>query len=151
MSGVFVSSTAGGEGVTVAAQPSEDLALPAPPTARRDFERGDGLMLFAEVYESAQRLEQGPAAGKPGDASYALLGDHTTHVVAELRDRDGTILLTRLGQRWNSREPATGRHAFVAELPLAHVPPGRYVVRVRARANIGNADSASRDIPIRVR
>ncbi|HEX5108604.1 MAG TPA: hypothetical protein VFV95_09170 [Vicinamibacterales bacterium] len=123
------------------------VKLPAVPTPRREFEAGETLTVFTEVYESRLRLERSPSRGTsadPGDA-----GDHTTNLSVELRADDGSILQTVAAERTSDRRRA-GTHMFVARLPLSDVPSGRYVVRVKARANIGEPDTALREIPIRV-
>jgi hypothetical protein len=147
--------TMGGVALSTASEPIQVVSkverprvkLPAVPTPRRDFEAGETLTIFTEVYESRLRLARSPSRGTaadPGDA-----GDHSTNVSVELRGNDGSILQTVAAQRASDRQRA-GTHVFVARLPLSDVPSGRYVVRVKARANIGEPDSASREIAIRV-
>ena len=151
MSGISLSSAASDDELPALAPRSPSpVALPATPTARREFESGETLIVFAEVYESRRRLEQGPTRGRKGDPAYRELGDHTTNLAIELRARDGSILMTVPAERSSLGQPA-GTHAFQARLPLTGVPTGRYVLRLRARANIGDADIATRDIAIRIR
>ena len=40
---------------------------------------------------------------------------------------------------------------FVAELPLANVPPGSYLLRVERRASFGTPRSVMREVAIEVR
>jgi hypothetical protein len=137
--------------VTIAPDEGARIALPGSPTVGREFQTGETLALFTEVYESAQRLRHGPTLGRPSDPDHRELGDHTTNVIAQLHGDDGSILLVSLGvPAMDSARPA-GRHAFLTSVSLDGVPPGRYVLRVRARANIGRPDMATEDIPIRVR
>jgi len=147
MGGVAL-STASEKAPTVSSGARRRVTLPHVPTPRREFEAGETLTVFTEVYESRLRLERSPSRGTsadPGDA-----GDHTTNVSVELRADDGSILQTVAALRSSDRQRA-GTHTFVARLPLADVPSGRYVIRVKARANIGEPDTAAREIAIRVR
>ena len=146
MAGVALSSMSAAPTVALTSGAHPRVVLPAVPTPRRDFEVGENVALFTEVYESRTRLEQSPTRGTaadPGDG-----GDHTTHLVVELRSDDGNILQTIAAQPADRRRP--GAHPFVARLSL-DVPTGRYVIRLKARANIGEPDESIRDIQIRVR
>jgi hypothetical protein len=151
MSGVAVASADAGAGApALASRKPTPLPLPSAPTARREFEDDETLLVFAEVYESERRLEQGPSQGQKSDPSYRVLGDHTTNVAIELRAGDGSILKSVPAERSSVGLPA-GTHAFVARLPLSGVPNGRYVLRLKARANIGDTDTATHDVAIHVR
>ena len=55
MSGVSLTSVAISEGPTIGPQKPLADALPGPITATRDFERGDTLGLYAEVYENFEQ------------------------------------------------------------------------------------------------
>jgi hypothetical protein len=147
MAGVTLSSLSAAPAVTVTSGAHSRVPLPTIPTPRRDFQVGENIAIFTEVYESRKRLEESPARGTsadPGDA-----GDHTTHLVLELRSDDGSIVKTIAAQPLLDRR-RPGAHAFVGRLTL-DVPTGRYVIRVKARANIGKPDEATRDIPLRVK
>jgi hypothetical protein len=148
MGTVTLSSRAREGAATVTAGETSRLVLPETPTAQRDFHADETIALFTEVYESRERLEKSPARGLPGDP--AQIGDHTTHVVFELRAEDGSILQVARGRRSIDRR-RPGTHSFLARLSLSGVPPGRYVIRARARANIGEPDSSMQDVSIRVR
>lgn len=150
MSTVSVHVPAAAESLTIAADEAGPVAAPIP-AAQRVFERGHALVLFTEVYESAQRLRQGPHLGRPAAPGYRELGDHTIHVVTELQSADGVILRTVAGRRQVDASRPAGRHAFSTFLPLDGIPPGDYRIRVRARANIGPADTAAEEIAISVR
>ena len=146
MAGVAISSISAAPTLALTSGVHPRVALPNVPTPRRDFVVGETIALFTEVYESRSRLEQSPARGTSADPDDA--GDHTTHLVVELRSDDGSILQT-IAARPAERHRA-GAHAFVARLSL-DVPTGRYVIRLKARANIGEPDEATRDIQIRVK
>jgi VWFA-related protein len=135
MSGVSLASDSTGRAVTSAPDaPLRDL-LPLPPTAAREFDRGDTLMLYAEVYQNRR--------GRVPNA---------VTLTAELRDDAGRVLQTVSEER-SSKELAgqAGGYGFRASLPLTDAAPGIYVVHVAARANIGDQPSVTRDIQIRVK
>ena len=98
--------------------------LPMPPTARREFDAGDTLSVFGEVY---QRGELASTAG--------------VEVRVELRGQDGRVV----------RSEAAESPRVSVELPLDDLDGGRYIVHVEATAKEGTPRSAARDIPIRVR
>jgi hypothetical protein len=150
MSGIDISSVAAARGVPLRSPQPLRPAADAP-TARRDFDGSDTLTLFTEVYEGHRRLHEGPTQGAPADPDFQERGDHTVHAFAELRARDGSILLTSPGRRVSNGEQAAGMHAFVTQVPLSGVPSGQYTIRLKARANIGEADTVTREVPIRVR
>jgi hypothetical protein len=146
MGGVVMSSLSATQAPTFTPDTSR-LTLPMTPTTRREFESGEAIGLFTEVYESPLRLDRSPARGTTADPGGA--GDHTTHLVLELHDDDGSILQIVAADHSIDRRRA-GSHSFVARLGL-DVPPGRYTIRLRARTNIGDPDSVTRDIQIRVK
>jgi hypothetical protein len=135
MSGVALTSVAAGARFTQHTRnPLQDL-LPAPAVAVREFDAGDTLALYAEVYEPERR---GPA--------------HTMDLRAVLRSDDGRVIRMVEEQRSSTElQGPAGGYGFRAEIPLADAAPGLYVVRVEAQANIGDRPSIGRDVLIRVR
>ncbi len=121
MSGLAL--TAASAGQTPTARPKDPLRdfLPGPPTARREFQRGDELALFAEVYENAA-----------GSAAHKL--DITTTVRAD----DGRVVLQNQEER-SSTELKGGRggYGFTARIPLKDFSPGIYVIHVEAKSRNG--------------
>lgn len=111
-------------------------ALPGPITAAREFEAGDTLMLFAEVYEAQQRR-----------------APYTLDLAAVLRTDDGREVRKVEDQRSSTelQGAARGGYGFTAVIPLEGLTPGLYVIHVEARANIGDRPTVSRDVLIRVK
>jgi VWFA-related protein len=141
MSGVALTAASAGQAPTI--KPKDPLGdfLPGPPTAAREFERGDLLVLFAEFYENVRNA---PA--------------HQLDFRAELRAEGGRVVQAVTDERSSTELQGTnGGYGFQARLPLDSVEPGLYVIHVEGRSR-GNQDSAagrdgvvSRDIQIRVR
>ena len=107
-------------------------ALPAPPSALRDFATGDVIALYAEAY---------PGKKTPRDA---------IDVKVALQDENGKVLRTLGAKRSAAVADRVGGSGFLAEIALDEVPPGAYVLRVEARAGVGDSATVSREIPIRV-
>jgi VWFA-related protein len=135
MSGLAL--TAASAGQTPTARPKDPLRdfLPGPPTAAREFQRGDELALFAEVYENAA-----------GSAAHKL--DITTTVRAD----EGRVVLQNQEER-SSTELKGGRggYGFTTRIPLKDFSPGTYVIHVEAKSRTAPDKSVSRDVQIRVR
>jgi hypothetical protein len=135
MSGVAVTSLAASQSVTL--RPKESLRdfLPGPLTATREFDAGDTLALFAEIYENVRNVPV-----------------HAVNIRAELRTDEGRVLQTVEEERSSSElQGSSGGYGFMAEIPLTGVAPGRYVVHVEASANASERRQVSRDIRIVVR
>jgi VWFA-related protein len=136
MSGVAITSAATAGMLTQPlANPLRDV-MPGPMTAVREFERGDRVALFAEVYEGGQRRPP----------------SHTIDIKATLLADDGRVLREVEEQRSSAelQGTATG-YGFRAEIPLADLASGLYVIRVDARANIGERAAVRREVLVRVR
>ena len=56
MSGILIASAVGNQIPTANPDPEFKTVLPAPPTAIRDFPRGDTLALFTEVYDNQTKV-----------------------------------------------------------------------------------------------
>jgi len=135
MSGISLTSAAGAEGPTLAPQNPLANALPGPITATRDFEPGDRLALFVEVYENSR-------TNTP----------HTIDLAAELRAEGGRVIVRRTEERSSKElQGKSGGYGFLATLPLTDVEAGTYIIHVEARSNIAARPVVSRDILIRVR
>jgi VWFA-related protein len=106
---------------------------PVLPTTSREFNASETIELFVEVYDNIKSA-------------------HTVDLVATLRADDGRVLKTVTEQRSSSElKGAAGGFGFKADLPLAGVTPGLYVVHVEARANTGDRRAVARDVMITVR
>jgi hypothetical protein len=134
LSGVAVTSDRARDIFTVAPKSPLGSLLPSPPTAAREFTRGDSLTLYTEVYSNQRR----------GAA-------HTIDLKAELRTDSGRVVTMTSEERSSTElQGRSGGFGFRPVLPL-DVDPGLYVVHIEARANIGDRPTAIRDIPIRVK
>lgn len=135
MSGVALTSRQLASAPTLAAKnPLRDF-LPAPPSTTREFASSDTLVLFAEVYDNIRAAAA-----------------HTVEISATLRADDGRELRTVSEERSTTElTGSSGGFGFRADLPLDDADPGLYVVRVEARANVGERPVVSRDIAIRIK
>ena len=135
MSGVAVTSDLAEQALTI--KPNDPLRdrLPGPPTAARDFSTADTIALYVEVYDNLRST-----AG------------HIVHISAALQAEGGVPARTVTDERSSKElDAARGGYAFNAEFPLLDVAPGRYVIRVEARAETGDRPVVARDVLITVR
>jgi hypothetical protein len=107
--------------------------LPGPITATREFQAGDRLSVYAEVYEKLQNA-----------------AEHVIEMKVELRTDAGRVIATTKEERSSKELAGAGGHGFLALVPLEDAAPGLYVIHVEASANVGDRPTASRDILIRV-
>ena len=115
MSHLALTSTGAGDLVTAAPKAVLRDVLPTPPTARREFRRGDALTIYAEVYGNLKNR-----------------APQTVTLQAELRGGDGRVLHTVAEERPAKNVAGTpGGYGFRTTLPL-DVEPGSYVVHVEA-------------------
>jgi VWFA-related protein len=138
MSGLVVSS---GESARIpTANPGgTDLKdmLPAPPSASREFQRGDELAVFAEIYDN--------------------LGTATPHRVVinttVLSDEGKTVFSTSDERRSDELKGSAGGGGFghVSKVPLSGFAPGRYVLHLDARPTLGNSAPIQRELEFVVR
>jgi hypothetical protein len=133
ISHLALTSTSAGDLATSAPTAVRRDALSTPPTARREFSRGEALTVYAEVYGNLKN-------GAP----------QAVTLKAELRGADGRVLQTVAEERPEGVVGAAGGDGFRAALPL-DVEPGSYVVHVEAGANTTDQPPVSRDIQIRVK
>ena len=133
LGGVALTSARASDAFMVVPKTTLGSLLPTPPTAVREFTRGDALTLYTEVHSNAR-----------GRA-------HTIDLKAELRNDSGRVMSATSDERSSSElQGRGGGFGFRPVVPL-DVDPGLYVIHVEARANIGDRPTAARDIPIRVR
>jgi hypothetical protein len=113
-----------------------DVTFPGPPTTAREFSRDDTLTFFTEAYENRK---------KP----------HTVTLVYELRTEGGATLGSFTMERKSVEKPKDpSTYAFVPDLSLEDLPPGRYIVHIDARSSLDKNDrkkGMTRDIPFTVR
>jgi VWFA-related protein len=135
MSGLAITATSAGQTPTARAKdPLKDF-LPAPPIARREFQRGDELALFAEIYENA-----------PGAPA------HKVDITTTVRSDQGRVLFQNQEER-NSTELQGGRggYGYTTRIPLTDLEPGMYVIHVEAKSRAGSDRGVGRDVQIFVR
>jgi hypothetical protein len=124
MSGLALTSASTSGAATLAPKDPLKEFLPRPITARREFDAGDTLAIFGEVYDNVSTGGKAPV-----------------DVQAELRAEDGRVV--RAGRAQTDR--------FTIPLPLSGINAGRYIVHIEARTTDGTPRTVSRDILIRVR
>lgn len=136
MSGIVISSAATAR-VPTANPANSDLKdlLPAPPSAARDFLRGDELSAFAEIYDN---LGVAPA-------------HRVVITTTVLSDEGKTVFSTSDERRSDELTAAGGGYGHVSKIPLSSLAPGRYVLRLEARPTLGNATPVSREVEFTVR
>ena len=134
LGGVAVTSARAPDAFMMVPKTTLGALLPTPPTAAREFTRGDALTLYTEVHSNPRRRAA-----------------HTVDLKVELRTDEGRVVSMTSEERSSSElQGRGGGYGFRPVLPL-DVEPGLYVVHVEARANIGDWPIAVRDIPIRVK
>jgi VWFA-related protein len=136
MSGVVL--TAATARVTPTAEEDKILktTLPGPPTTRREFYPIDVLALYAEVYDRLQ-----------SDVPHTV--DVTTRLVSETGKEVARVADARKSNEFQSGK-AGGFFGYSTQVPLADVPPGRYMLQVEAKARLKDAPSVRREMLITV-
>jgi hypothetical protein len=134
MSGVTLTSGFASRTPTANPDPEYRDVLPASPSARREFPAGDTLSLFTEVYDNQR-------------------APHRVAIRTTLTGDDGRVVFTSADER-RSEELAGSRgggFGHTATVPLAGMPPGRYVLRVEAQTLLAGGPVASRELELRIR
>ena len=108
--------------------------LPSPPTALREFPRGDQLSIFAEVYDNGAKTP------------------HRLEIKTEVLADDGKVVLTKSDERKSEElQGASGGYGHTTQVPLTALAPGRYVLRITARSFLAGTPPVSREVEFRVR
>jgi VWFA-related protein len=118
MSGLLVSSAAGAaEVLTPQRDPLAEKLLGAPATSRRSFARTETIAWLTEIYDNA-----GPKQPKQFDVSARLVDENGRNAFAS-----SDVLANGQGgaPKWRS-------FGYTGRIPLADVPPGRYLLRIEA-------------------
>jgi len=138
MSGLVIASASGSRIPT--ANPDKNPGtefkdvLPAPPSASREFPRGDTLSVFAEIYDNAGRAP------------------HTVDITATILADDGKVVTTKADARKSEElQGAAGGYGYTSQFPLVNLAPGRYVLRLTAKSRLNNAEAVTREVEFRVR
>jgi VWFA-related protein len=135
MSGVAIGSAATARIMTMNSKTAFASSLPGNITSTREFDAGDTLGVYTEVYETLRNATS-----------------HTVTMTAQLRAEGGTVVRAVSDERSSTElQGKRGGYGFSAQLPLSDVAPGLYVIHVEARANAGDRPTVSKDVQIRVR
>lgn len=133
MSGIVLTSAAGSVLTARADEQFKDV-LPGAPTTARDFARDDVLVTFAEVYDNQTRAP------------------HRVEIKTSVLAESGAVVFSTTEERRSEELGAAGGgYGHSAKIPLKDLPPGRYALRVDARALLSNGGTASRELEFRVR
>jgi VWFA-related protein len=134
MSGIALTSASVSRTITANPDPAFKDVLPAPPTAVRDFPQGDTLALFAEIYDNQVTTR------------------HNVAIKTSVLAGDGQVVFTAGDSRsTDDLQGKTGGFGYTANVPLAGLAPGRYVLKVEAQAQVSNGASVARELEFRVR
>ena len=134
MSGIAVSSAFASRIPTANPDPLFKQVLPAPPTAVREFPRGDTLALFAEIYDNAASVP------------------HRVGITASVLSDEGKVVYTTSDERKSEElQGSHGGYGYSAQIPTAALSPGRYVLRVEGKSFAKNNPTASRELEFRIR
>jgi hypothetical protein len=135
MSGIVIASAYQSRIATVKLDDELKAALPAPPTAVREFPRGDELAIFAEVYDNDPKTQHSV--------------DVTTIVVSE---DDKTVFSTNEERQSSELNGKPGGYGHSARISTKDFAPGVYLLTVQAKSRAGkNPPSVSRTVQFRVR
>jgi VWFA-related protein len=134
MSGLLLTSSSAAGTPSVNPDPDLKAIMPAPPTAVRDFSRGDKLSLFTEVYDNQTSTP------------------HRVAITASVIADDGKVLHASADER-RSEELQGGRggYGYTAAIDTSGFAPGRYVLRVQAETLLGKGPKATRELEFRIR
>jgi VWFA-related protein len=133
MSGLTLMSASAARMLTPAPDQGVTAVLPVAATALRDFPVGDTLSLYTEVYDNK--------AGTP----------HAVEIKTTVTADDGKVVFTASDQRRTEEINAkSGGFGHTLKIALADYRPGRYVLRVDARALISGGAAAARELEFRV-
>jgi hypothetical protein len=133
VSGLALTSASSGLAPTARSRDPLAKMLPGPMTTYRDFPQNDEIALFAEIYDNL-----GKAA-------------HKVEIEASLRSEGGqAVFQTREARDSSELAGGPGGYGFTARVPLKDVPPGLYVLRVNAVAQIGDRVETMRETVVRV-
>jgi VWFA-related protein len=132
MSGIALTAASTARTLTANPDPEFKDVLPAPATTTRDFPRGDTLALFAEIYDNESAR-------------------HKVAIKASVLAGDGQVVFTAGDERSTDElQGKKGGFGYTTKIPLAAIPPGRYLLRVEAQALVSKGASVARELEFRV-
>lgn len=133
MSGIVVTSAAASRIVSARGDDGFKGILPAQPTTLREFQVGDLVHLFVEVYD------------------HDALTPHGVEIVSRLRRDGGTTVFEHRDERSSAElKGASGGYGYTVEIPLGGMQPGLYVLTVEARSRLRPDRPVTRDILLRI-
>jgi VWFA-related protein len=134
LSGIAITARSAVRTPTANPDPQFKDVLPGPPTANRDFPRGDALALFAEVYDNQPTPP------------------HRVSIASSILTDDGRELFAAADERSSDElQGKKGGYGYTREVQLGDLPPGRYVLRVTAKSLASNGGSATKEVEFRIR
>jgi VWFA-related protein len=134
VSGLFLTSASASQIPTANPDPEFKDVLRAPPAAVRQFLRGDELSFFAEVYDNQTKIP------------------HKVSIKATVVADDGNVMFTNTNERSSTElHGQRGGYGYSGTVPLKEFAPGRYVLRIEARALVSEGETVSRELEFRVR
>jgi VWFA-related protein len=139
MSGVLVTAASAQAAMTAMPDPAAPKLLPGPAVSRRTFTRNDTVTLFAEIYDNISGNQ-----ARQIDTVVTLTSEHGQDV---FNARD-SIAPSAAPEAAPARRRST-TFGFARAIPLANVSPGRYLLKVEAKAR-GDSAAAAREILITV-
>jgi hypothetical protein len=136
MSGLLLAAPSAEQLLSTQADPVVAKLLPGGATSRREFLRGDTLSVLAEIYDNNKSVQP-----RRIDVVTRLLAETGSEA---LTARD-TLTDGIDGKRWSI-------YTYTRQIPLQHVAPGRYLLRVEAQSRDNAKESpAVRETLITVR
>jgi VWFA-related protein len=134
MSGLLLTSPSASRVVTARPDPLLEGLLPGPPTTIRDFQVGEEIALFTEVYDNQ------------------LTPRHMVDITTNVLTDDGRVVFTASDTRSSDElDGKPGGYGYSARVPLKDLAPGLYVLKVEARTRLGNTEPISRQVQFRIR
>jgi hypothetical protein len=134
MSGLLLASPRASQMPTANPDPAFKDVLPGPPAALREFAPDDALTVFAEVYDNLVRTP------------------HRVAIATTVRADNGSVVFQQQDERRSEElKGASGGYGHVTKIPLTGFAPGRYVLRIEARALLSDGATASCEVEFRIR
>jgi VWFA-related protein len=134
MSNIVLTSMAASTVPTARADDQLKDVLPAAPTTIREFARNDEIASFTEVYDNQTRTP------------------HRVEIKTSVLEDGGKVVFTASEERRSEELGAAGGgYGHATKIPLKDFVPGRYVLRVEARALLSNGGTAARELEFRIR
>jgi VWFA-related protein len=134
MSGLLLTATSAQAAMTAQPDPAAAKLLPGPATARRTFSRNDMVTVFAEIYDNISRQQP-----RQIDTAVSLISETGQDVFGA---RDSVPNPSGAAGYWTA-------YGLTRDIPLRNVSPGRYLLKVEAKAR-GNESPVVRETLITV-